>query len=139
MYKSSLHCHMCIGRDPTTGAQTGGVSDSQSKSYGRSNSYSGWDNPRSYPQPAPTTPTGPITPGQTIVLSQHHITPYENTGEGDLSEGDDGGGTIELGQSSVRVSVMSVRVSVMSVRVSVMSVGVNKLVCKNLCLHICLN
>ena len=44
--------------------------------------------------------------GETIVLSQQHLTPYENTGEGDLSDGDDvGGGTIELGQSSVKVSV----------------------------------
>ena len=43
--------------------------------------------------------------GDTIVLSERHLTPYENTGEGDLSDGDDvGGGTIELGQSSVKVS-----------------------------------
>ena len=41
--------------------------------------------------------------GETIVLSQRHLTPYENTGEGDLSDGDDvEGRTIELG--SVRVS-----------------------------------
>ena len=93
------------------------MSDSQSKSFGRFNSYSGEDNPRSYPQPTPTTLTGPITGGQTIELSQRHLTPYENTGEGDLSDGDDvGGGTIELGHSSVRVSVMSVRVSDWCVR-----------------------
>ena len=43
--------------------------------------------------------------GDTIELSQRFLTPYENTGESDLSDGDDvGGGTIELGQSSVRVS-----------------------------------
>ena len=83
------------------------MSDSQSKSFGRFNSFSGEDNHRSYTQPTPTTPTGPITGGQTIVMYQRRLTPYENTGEGDLSDGDDvGGGTIELGQSSVRVSVM---------------------------------
>ena len=92
--------HMYIGRDSTTGAQNDRVSDSQSKSFGRFNNYSGEDNPYSYPQPTPTTPTGPITGGQTIVLSQHHLTPYENTGEGDLSDGDDVG---ELVQPEFRV------------------------------------
>ena len=102
---------MYIGCDSTTGAQTD-RSNSQPHSFGRFNSYSGQDNPRSYPQPTPTTPTGPITGGQTIKLSQRHLKSYENTGEDDLSDSDDvGGGTIELGQSSVRVSVMSVRVS----------------------------
>ena len=39
------------------------------------------------------------------MLSQRYLTPYENTGEDDLSDGDDGvGGTIESGQSSGKVS-----------------------------------
>ena len=82
---------MCIGRDSTTGAQTDRVSDSQPHSFGRFSLYGSQDNPRSMPQPTPTTPAEPITGGQTIALSQRHLTPYENTGEGDLSDGDDEG------------------------------------------------
>ena len=121
---------MYIGRDPTTGAQTGGVSDSQSKSYGRSNSYSGEDNPRSYPRPTPTT--GPFTGGQTIVLSQRRLTPYENTVDDDLSDGDDvGGGTIIL-----MVSVMSVRVHCGECERVVVSVSVSCVGVKTIFIHI---
>ena len=92
-----IACSSHVGGNITTGIQ-------QSQ-RGRSQSYGGQDTPsrRAY-LPHSNTNSEKGSGGETIVLSECHLTPYENTGEGDLSDGDDVGGTIELGQSSARVS-----------------------------------
>ena len=77
-----IACSSHVGGNITTGIQQ--------SLRGRFQTYGGQDTPSRRPNlPHSATMAEKGSRGETIVLSEKHLTPYENTGEGDLSDGDD--------------------------------------------------